>query len=182
MAPGTDDTAERTIRIESLHGRIDGRLAVSPGLRTLDELNVFSRHFLVVRRPRIHSGVWSVEADRVAINKDSILFVTERSGPPPRPAAPAGAVRRARAPVRFHVDPYELRGFLHVPRGADPMSRLNQDGHAFVALTSASVVGPDSHFAVPFLAVNRFRVGMAEDLHWAGTDGVAEPEPAEAER
>jgi hypothetical protein len=44
------------------------------------------------------------------------------------------------------------------------MSRLNQSGHDFMALTSVSVVGPNFEFATPFLAVNRAFISAAQEI------------------
>ncbi len=57
-----------------------------------------------------------------------------------------------------------MHGFVHVPPGGNPMTRLNQGEHAFVALTSASVIGPGEELATPFLAVNRGHILAARPI------------------
>ena len=42
---------ERTVRIETLHGTVEGVLLVSKLMRTLDELNMASKAFLIVHSP-----------------------------------------------------------------------------------------------------------------------------------
>ena len=39
-----------------------------------------------------------------------------------------------------------------------PLLRFNQDTHPFIAVTSASVVGPDTRFEAPFLAIKRSHI------------------------
>ena len=70
----------------------------------------------------------------------------------------------ARAPVRLRVGHFDVEGLVHVPAGGNPMMRLNQQGHPFLALTSASVVGEETQTGVPFLAVNRSHILAAQEL------------------
>ena len=92
----------------------------------------------------------------MAIN--SVLFVQEVSEYKPVPGDPAAAAAYERRAIRLSVGDYAVEGFLHVPRGANPMARLNQDVHAFFALSSVSVLGPNVQFAAPFLAIKRSKV------------------------
>jgi len=153
----------RRVQIRTLHETIDGWLTVSGMLRTLDDLNLVSSRFLVVNVDEAPSAGWVFDDGQVGINTETILYVREmddvaRSGPR------GEAARFSRAGVRLLAGDLEIQGFMHVPGRGDPMTRLNQDRHAFLALTSVSVVGPDLEFAAPFLAVNRRNVRAAQPL------------------
>ena len=153
---------ERVLQIQSLQGTVEGILRTSPSLRTLDDLNLVARNFVTLHDPSVDGERWGDSQTRMALSKASILFVIEDAGTMgPRSIDPE---TYRRAPLRLRIADFDVQGFLHVPHGGDPMQRLNQDGHPFVALTSASVVGPDVEMAVPFLAVNRQRIALAVEL------------------
>ena len=60
--------------------------------------------------------------------------------------------------TRARVGAFDVEGFVHVPPRGDPLLRFNQDTHPFIAVTSASVVGPDRQFEAPFLAIKRSHI------------------------
>ncbi len=147
---------ERTVRIETLQGSIEGLLLISELQRTLDDLNMVAKAFLIVHSSVLDGTGWSFPAGELSVNKSNILFQAELS-------APAGGqsgkfVDFTRAPVRLRVGPFDVEGFVHVPPHGDPLLRFNQDTHPFIALTEGSVVGPDTQFEAPFLAVKRSHV------------------------
>ena len=156
--------ADRAVRIQTVHGTVEGILPVSPVVRTLDDLNVVSRNFLTVHAPVVPSRGWPFDGPELAVNKSSILFLMEFSGGAARRVGRPEAAAHTRAPVRLRVGEYSIEGFLHVPRGGNPMTRLNQAGHPFIALTSAFVVGPDARFTTAFLAVNRAHILAAQEV------------------
>jgi hypothetical protein len=149
---------ERTVSIRTTFGTVEGTLASSGMLRLLDDLNVVARNFVTVHRPIFLSGRWARGDGPINVNKLSIEFVRELPGCPPPPGNLRISTRFTRSPVELLFEHYAVQGFLHVPPGGDPMARLNQREQAFVALTSASVLGPEEEFAAPFLAVNPIHV------------------------
>jgi len=162
QSPKADLSEERRLHIQSLQGVVEGVLRTSPSLRTLDDLNLVARNFVTLHDPSVDGQQWGDQQTRMALSKASILFViedTEALGP--RTIDPE---TYSREPLRLRIAEFDIQGFLHVPHGSDPMQRLNQDGHPFVALTSASIVGPGVELAVPFLAVNRQRIALAVEL------------------
>jgi hypothetical protein len=154
--------------IRAVFGSIEGSLASSGMLRLLDDLNVVAKRFLTVNEPLFLSGPWSQGEGSVTVNRDSIVFVVELPGCPPPPGNSRVASRFTRAPVEMLLQNYAIRGFVHVNPNGNPMSRLNQGDHAFVAVTSVSVIGPDEQFATPFLAVNRAHVLAARMIEEPG--------------
>lgn len=172
----TELSDERVLRIQSLQGTVEGILRTSPSLRTLDDLNLVARNFVTLHDPSVDGEPWGDAATRMALSKASILFVIEDAETMgPRSIDPE---TYRRAPLRLRIAEFDVQGFLHVPHGGDPMQRLNQDGHPFVALTSASVVGPNIELAVPFLAVNRQRIALAVELPTREPEVEAEIEAA----
>ena len=171
MSGENAELAERRIRIETERGTIDGVLAVASILRTLDDLNLTGKDFITLDEPVTSGPGWNFDSDILALNKRSILFVQELSNPPRRNSNLAGTY--SRASVRLRVGAYEIEGFLHVPPGGDCLKRLNQNSHAFVSLTSVSVIGPDAQFATPFLAVNRRHILAAQEIYHG--DHVVDP-------
>lgn len=166
---------ERQVSIETEHGTVEGSLFISPMLRTLDDLNM-DRKFLTLQAKHCQVSGWSFRRGEMLLNKNTILTMREL-GPPPDMSAgrPAGA-RFTRASVRLQVGPYQIEGFMHVPPGGSVMARLNQSGAGFLSVTSASVVGPASQFAAPFLAVSRLHILAAQ----ASVEGDADTADAEA--
>jgi len=147
---------ERTVRIETLQGSIGGHLLISQLRRTLDELNMVARAFLTVHSSVLDGTGWSFPDGELSVNKNNILFLAELS-------ESAGGQKEkfvdfTPAQVRLRVGTFDIEGFVHVPPHADPLQRLNQDAHLFIAVTSGSAVGPDTQFETPFLAVRRSHI------------------------
>ena len=153
----------RPVRFETVHGTVEGILEVSAILRTLDDLNVVAKHFVTVHRPQLAGSDWRFDEGALAINKQSILLVQELAEPASKSKKSFGGTF-SRASVRLRVGHFDVEGFVHVPAGGDPMKRLNQQEHPFLALTSASVVGDETRTGVPFLAVNRSHILAAQEL------------------
>jgi len=154
---------ERQVSIETERGTVEGSLFISPMLRTLDDLNM-DRAFLTLQAKDCHVSEWSLRRGELLLSKTTILTMREL-GPPPDMSAgrPMGA-RFARASVRLQVGSFQIEGFVHVPPGGSMTARLNQAGPQFLSITSASVVGPTSQFAAPFLAVNRKHILAAQTV------------------
>ncbi len=163
MDQHASDAQERQIRVRTLHEVVDGLIRVSPLLRTLDDLNVVSRHFLTLHNPVVSSDEWAAEDGPLAVNRDSILFVMELVVAPPVERTP-DADRFSRASIRLRVGDYLVEGYLHVPPGGSPLKRLHQDSRPFLALTRASVSRQGANFEAPFLAINRTHILAAQEL------------------
>jgi len=164
MAEIYETRQERKLRVQTTRGCIEGRMQTSPVVRTLDDLNVVARNFVTLHGARALSGEWSLEGGPVALAKSSILYVCEVDEPAPQSRIIKEGARLFRSPILLWLAEFSIRGFLHVPAGGSAMARLNQQSHAFIAVTSCSVVGPDTELAVPFLAVNREQVIAAEEM------------------
>jgi len=155
-----DGPHQRRIRIQTHHGSIEGALTTSSGTSTMHYLNVISasQNFLQIKPPVTCAGNWRFEDAPLAVAADSILFVTEVAECVPTPGDPHAAARFKRARIRLRLDEYDIDGYVHVPPGGDPVARLNQDRHTFIALTSVTVVGPGIELTAPFLAVRRTEI------------------------
>jgi hypothetical protein len=169
---------ERALRVYTTRGCLEGRIQTSPMVRTLDDLNVVARHLVTLHGARALSGDWSLESGAVALAKSAILYVFELDQPAPQSSVVKSTARFFRSPVRLWLSEYSIRGFVHVPAGGSAMARFNQQTHAFIAVTSASVVGPGTEMAVPFLAVNREHIVAAEEIR--DEEPVEEEESAAA--
>jgi len=159
-----DTTArpERRVRCQTINGVVEGSLLVSPRLRTLDDLNNVPSNFVTLYQPVAVETGWPLSGSPVAINKDSILFVTELTA-----FAGTGGMHpgdHTRSPITLQLSEHLLNGFVHLPPNGDPIVRLNQDTHPFLALTAASVLGPNGPFTAPFVAVNRVHVLVAQQM------------------
>jgi hypothetical protein len=154
----------RQVHVQTIHGAIEGYVETGARIRTLDDLNMFSRKFLRIEDAVVSSDVWSFDQGTVGVNTAAILFVIERTQFKRKSGKRVEAARFNRAAVRLCVGEYEIQGFLHVPGRGDVLTRLNRDKYPFIALTSTSVVGPDSEFAAPFLAVNRTHIMAAQEI------------------
>jgi len=173
--PGIEENREeRRLRIQTTRGCLEGRIQTSPVVRTLDDLNIVARNFVTLHGARALSGDWSLEGGSVALAKPAILHVFELDEPAPQSRAVKDAARFFRSPIRLWLPDFSVRGFVHIPAGGSAMARFNQQSHAFIAVTSASVVGPETELAVPFLAVNREHIIAAEEM------GGEEPVEGEA--
>jgi hypothetical protein len=160
--------------------RIEGRLLVPAPTRTLDELNRRGAPLLRLVEARWTSRraeggerpVWR-DAVRLGVRKESIVLVEETGPPPPR--SPGGGASYARAPIHLELGRLVAQGYVHVPRGGEPLARFeSSDAPTFIAMTAASVVGEELSLAVPFLAVNRLEVALACGL----ASPAADEEPA----
>jgi hypothetical protein len=160
---------ERRIMVQTANGGIEGTLRIAAQIRTLDDLNVGGKPFIVLNDPVFSGSAWAFNRDPISINKRSILFVQEISGPPKKVSTQITHGQFTRASLQLQVSEYKIEGFLHVSPGGSPMLRLNQDSHDFISMTSVSVLGTDAHFAAPFLAINRHQIMAAQEL------GLAEP-------
>ena len=158
------DKHRRSVHVRTSFGAIEGVLASSGMLRLLDDINVVARQFLTVHDPLLMSGSWACGDGPIVLNKSSVLFVRELPGSLPPPGNHRVSSRFTRSPVELLMLEHAVHGFVHIPPGGDPMARLNQGEHAFVALTSASVVGPGEELATPFLAVNRAHILAARPI------------------
>lgn len=159
-----DGRERRQVHVQTIHGAIEGYVETGARIRTLDDLNMFSRKFLKIEDAVVSSAIWSFDKGAVGVSTSAILFVIERTQFKRKSGKRVEAARFNRAAVRLCVGEYEIQGFLHVPGRGDVLTRLNRDKYPFIALTSASVVGPDSEFAVPFLAVNLKHVMAAQEI------------------
>jgi hypothetical protein len=160
MIDQTTAREDRSVHIETVDGAVQGCLRISPGLRTLDDLNLVSKRFITVHTPQSLASDWEPGSGPLAVNKGSILFVRELSAPPPKGGGRFGNFTRAA--LRLRIKEFEVEGFVHVPPGGSPMKRLDQDSHPFVSLTTVLVTGPDGHATAPFLAVNRNHITAAQ--------------------
>jgi hypothetical protein len=160
MNPDHDGSDGRRLRLITVHGHVDGQVRVNPRISTLHYLNVtsMSQSFIVLTPPIEPSPEWNVANGSLALAFDSVLFVQEMTDLPPADSDRAAAALYERCAVRLNVGGYAVDGFIHMPPGGDPISRLNQDRHPFFALTAVSVMGTRDQFAAPFLAVKRSEV------------------------
>lgn len=179
MSAGAEASHVRTVRLWLHDVLVEGRLLVPGPTRTLDELNRRGSRLLRLVEARwfprhgVDSGespAWR-DVRRMAVRKESIVFVEETGSPP---SSTAAGEAYARAPIHLELGELVAQGYLHVPRGGDPLSRLDaSEGPTFIAMTSVSAVGEDVRLTVPFLAINRQQVVLAYGLA---------PQAREAER
>jgi hypothetical protein len=143
----------RPVLIHTLRGAVEGWLDASPRARTLDLLNR-SRRFVAVENAEVAASDWSFENGRLDINKEQILFVAELTDDPPATDDRVDAVHFNRNPVSLRLADFDVRGYLHARGRVDPALQLSRSREPFLAMTSASVVGPDFELAAGFIAVN----------------------------
>jgi hypothetical protein len=151
---------KRLIRLGTVHGEVRGYIRVHPEVRTLDDLNLSSVQFLHVEEALEDGPEDGSGDDVVAINGAATLWVVEVT-PFRRAESRIEAKRFGRTAVRLAVGEFDIQGFLHVAESVDALERLNRDKNRFIALTSASVSGPDCVFGAPFLMVNREQIVSA---------------------
>ena len=125
----------REVLVQTIHGAIEGYVETGERIRTLDDLNMFSRKFLRIEDAVVSSPVWSFEQGAVGVNTSAILFVIERTRFKRKGGGRVEAARFNRAAVRLCVGEYEIQGFLHVPGRGDVLTRLSRDKYPFIALT-----------------------------------------------
>lgn len=155
-AQGSDS---RRLRLITRHGHVDGNVPINPRIATLLYLNITAatQHFIVMSPPIEPSEGWNIADGALAVSIDSVLFVQELTSCD-YPSDRAAAALYERCAIRLSVGEYAVEGYLHMPPGSNPISRLNQNNHPFFALSAVSVVGPDTQFAAPFLAIKRSEV------------------------
>jgi len=171
----------RQVHVQTIYGAIEGYVETGERSRTLDGLNLSSGKFLRIEDAVVSSPVWSFDRGTIGVNASAILFVIERTRYRRKGDERVEAARFNRAAVRLCVGKYEIQGFIHVPGRGDILTRLNRDKYSFIALTSASVVGPDSELAAPFMAVNRTHITAAQELLDEESELPAPGEEARAE-
>ena len=179
MDQATMGWTERTVRIETLHGSIEGHLLISQLVRTLDELNMTSKAFLTVHSAVLDGTGWSFPEGELSVNKNNIMFLGELSEPAGGQSEKFVDFMRAR--VRLRVGAFDIEGFVHVPPRGDPLLRFNQDTHQFIAVTSTSVVGPDTQSESPFLAVKRSHILAVQPLDQEAPELAAVGESSETD-
>jgi hypothetical protein len=174
-----DGFDNRRLRLVTRHGQVEGQLRTNSNVSTLHYLNVaaMSRDFIVIQPPIESSTGWSVGDGDLALSIDAVIFAQEVSEYTPVPGDPVAAAEYERRAIRLNIHEYAVEGLLHLPPGANPIARLNQDRHAFFALSSVSVAGPDVRFAAPFLAIKRSEVIAVQAIgHEAELDRAVESE------
>ena len=166
------------IKLFCLNGIIEGTLGWGTLFRTLDELNLASREFVLLHSPTVTGTAWPIEGSPLAINKSSILFALELSDNPYKSDGRAEVSLYRRVPVRIFMAEYTVQGLMYIPAGGDPMRKFNQGDASFIAVTSASIMGSQVQLSVPFVAVNLSHVvvAYAEPEEKEKTDPVAETE------
>jgi hypothetical protein len=152
---GDDPTTggRRPVLIHTQHGAVEGCLEVHSSVRTLDYLNL-SQKFVPLVAPKVGAAGWGLDGERIGINKEHVLFAAELIEKPPISDARAEAAHYSRVAVAMRMADCDVRGFLHVRGLQDPLTLLGQCRQSFVALTSASIVGPGFELTASFVAVN----------------------------
>lgn len=173
---GGDPSARtrRPVLIHTLRGSVEGNLEVNPDVRTLDLINIPHR-FVPVETTEIAVADWSFEQGRLAINKDLIVFVTELTDAAPATDRRAEAAHYRREGISLRVADCDVKGYMHVRGVNDPLVWLSLVRQPFMALTSASVVGPDFELATGFIAVNRAHILAVQTLVLDEADASAKP-------
>jgi hypothetical protein len=161
-----EGSEERRVRVHTLQGSVEGSLQTNSGISTTHYLNVAAatHRFLPLRPPLTCSQDWVFDDATLAVAMDSILFVTEMSKYEPRPGDPQKAAQFQRVPVRLRLAGFVVDGHVYVPKGTNPLHRLNQDRHPFFALTVVSVMGPREQFATSYLAAHRRHVAAIQQI------------------
>jgi hypothetical protein len=170
MGGETPESNGRPVLMRTLYGKLQGSLDVHPNVRTLDHLNLGQR-FLRIEATEWNADRWSLERGQVGISKDQILFLTELSDTLPAAEARIEAQQLTREAVSLSVGDCEVKGYMHVPGLLDPVMRLNQSRELFLALTAASVVGPDFEIATSFLALNPTHIAAVQTMFPYDTPG-----------
>lgn len=157
---------KRRIRVHTPHGYVEGLLNTSAGVSTMHYLNVVStsQSFLTLQPPLACPHDWLSPDEPAAIATDSILFVAELTAFVSPTGTPREAAQFRRTPVRLRLAEYVVDGFVHVAPGSSAISRLHQDRHPFLALTSVSVLGPEDEMTAPFIAANRRYIAAVQEI------------------
>ncbi len=167
MANVFENRIVRPVRIVTEQITFDGLLNISLGARTLDELNLTARAFLILSNPVLQAGTWDLAEGPMVINKSSILYLIEIPdlGATLGRGAEEPELRRfGRAAIRLWLRDCAIEGYVHTGPGNSSLLRLNQATHPFIALQSATVKGPGTDFSAPFLAVNRGHIVAAQEM------------------
>ena len=90
-------------------------------------------------------------------NLDEVIAVA----PAPRPPSPARVSRR-RHPLEFDAGPYNVKGIVHLPVGADPRRYVSSTGRRWLPLTECTVSEADDEWAVEVVIVNLDHVSRRE--------------------
>ena len=160
----------RRVRVQLAHGALEGGLCVGEQVRTLDDLNMSSARFITLVEVEGDGAGFELGSGPVAVHKSKILFLVETGDPPARLGRSAIAQRMHRARIRLRVADFLVEGSVHVPYGGRPLLRLKQEGHPFLALTEARVIGAYATLEAGFLAVHRDHVVAGQDaVEPAGT-------------
>lgn len=160
MTPNEPTRTDRPVRLYTDRGIVQGTLRISGMLRTLDDLNLASRAFVALQQADATATGWGFDPGPLAVQRQAVLFVVEDEDCPRGPSR--GGAGFSRAPVRLRVGEFDIDGFVHVPPGGAPLARIQQGGSPFLAVTSASIAGPDTQLAAGFVAVNRHRIVAAQ--------------------
>jgi hypothetical protein len=161
------------VLIHTLRGSVEGNLQVNPDVRTLDLINIPHR-FVTVETTEIALADWSFEQGRLAINKDLIVFVSELTDDAPVTDRRAEAAHYTREGISLRVADCDVRGYMHVRGVNDPLVWLSLIRQPFMALTSASIVGPDFELATGFVAINRAHILAVQTMNLNEADATAE--------
>ena len=170
----------RRVRVQLAHGALEGGLCVGEQVRTLDDLNMASVRFVTLVDAVGEGAGFPLGDSPVAVHKSKILFLVETGEPPARLGRSAIAQRMHRARIRLRVADFLVEGSVHVPYGGRPLLRLKQEGHPFLALTDARVVGPYATLEAGFLAVHRDHVIVGQDVT-DGSSPAIEVDPAQTD-
>ena len=167
MTQAFKNKALMPLRIFTGWATYDGLLTISLNFRTQDELNLEARRFLTLSSPTVFAGRWPLEAGPFAINKSAILFVLEL----PDLGATLGMEsvepdlgRYPHAMIRLRVGEFRIQGYVHTIQIGEPLSLLQQTGHSFFAITAATINGPGTDCASPFVAVNRSHIDVVQEI------------------
>lgn len=171
----------RRVRVQLAQGALEGGLCVGEQVRTLDDLNMASGRFLTLVNVVGEGAGFALNDGPVAVAKSRILFLIETGEPPARLGRSAIAQRMHRARIRLRVAEFLVEGSVHVPNGGRPLLRLKQEGHPFLALTDARVIGPYATLEAGFLAVHRDHVIAAQDVTEEAASAVA-MDPGQTDR
>jgi len=168
MGEESRTTERRSVLVHTIRGSIEGHVRVNQGVRTLDWLNL-TRRFVPLEASDTTFGDWPPGPGRVGLNKELIQFVAELcEGPEADPRVEA--THYSREAVSLKLENCDVTGYLHVRDTHDPLLRLSRSEDSFIALTSASAVGPDFELAATFLAVNPAHVLCIRLIDSAGNE------------
>ena len=159
---------ERRVEVETTFGTVAGLIHCSSSVRTLDDLNFPRADYLFIYEPKVRgAGTRPSEIQGpLAIQKESILFARELSEVP-FSLSRGNPEKFWVSVVEYQVGSFVLRGTVHYPPGGEPIARLNQRTHQFLALTAVRITGSGRTFDAPFLAVNRQHLLSAWELDGA---------------